>query len=334
MMLFCKNRLKEWSASAIGFAMRPAPVGETRTGRYPNFDLLRLFLALEVVVAHAGAYIDPNFDWAGYVIAVPAFLAISGFLVLQSYSESGSWGAFLKKRALRILPALTVSLLICAPLFGWSAVYNSLLNWATGGLYHLPSMANTPLWSLAWEELAYLLLACLWVLGAYKRPFFIWVLLAISVCVVWAGSNLEPRTRMILFLGPAFFAGNLMYLYRANLLGFHRFLPWFLFYIMLQWRFVPDRHMFGESSLILMQAFAVVWAGMAGVKIIPFKFPDISYGIYVYHFPIVAYLALECGITSPLKMGVLLTAILIPFSLASWYLIEKPALRFKPQHHE
>lgn len=65
--------------------------------RYPNFDLLRLLLALEVVVVHAWNETDPNFNWSGFIMAVPAFLAISGFLVLKSYEESNSWRSFAKK---------------------------------------------------------------------------------------------------------------------------------------------------------------------------------------------------------------------------------------------
>ncbi|MOA45517.1 hypothetical protein D3C78_1679190 [compost metagenome] len=81
--------------------------------------------------------------------------------------------------------------------------------------------------------------------------------------------------------------------------------------------------------MLLVQAFAVVWAGMAGFKIVPFKFPDISYGIYIFHMPIIQYLLFTKGVDSLAAMLLLTTALLVPFSLASWYCIEKPALRFK-----
>ena len=314
---------------AMAFILRPAPVCPARTNRYPNFDILRLLLAAEVVFVHAWSTVDPNFGWNAYVMAVPAFLAISGFLVLQSYSESGSWGLFLKKRALRVLPALTVSLLLCLALFNWTAVYNSFLNWLTGGLYTIPGIANGPLWSLAWEELAYLALAGLWCSGAYKRPFWIWLLLIISVGVVWSGSRLTPHTRIILFLMPAFFTGNLMFLYRVQLLKVNPFIPWLVFYVMLRWKYVPDANWFGGASLLLVQAFAVVWAGMAGAKIIPFRFPDLSYGVYVYHMPIVLFLATKFRVNSLFEMLLWLAVTLVPFALASWYLIEKPALRLR-----
>jgi len=311
------------------FVQAPTPIVPIRTGRYPNFDILRLLLAIEVAFVHVGHSVDPKFSWNAYVIAVPAFLSISGFLVLQSYSESGSWTAFIRKRALRILPALCVSLMLCLVLFGFAGMRNAFLNWITGGLYTLSGMANGPLWSLAWEELAYLLLAGLWLAGAYKRPFWIWMLLVVSTGIVWAGSNLDGHTRIILFLGPAFFIGNLMFLYRARLLDVPSVVPWILFFIMLQWRLVPAGTMLGGASLVAFQAFAIVWVGMSGTRVIPFKFPDISYGLYVYHAPIIIYLNSKYGIASWPEMAIWVPALVIPFCLASWYLSRKPALRLK-----
>jgi peptidoglycan/LPS O-acetylase OafA/YrhL len=319
------GRIGAW----INSIQAPGVGDKARVGRYPNFDILRLLLAVEVAFVHAWSIIDPAFSWNAYVMAVPGFLAISGFLVLQSYSESGSWLGFLRKRALRILPALVVSLILCLVLFGWAGMYNSLLNYITGGLYTLNGMANGPLWSLSWEEVAYLVLALLWTLGAYRKPFWIWLLLIISVAIVWAGENLDPHVRIILFLGPAFFVGNLMFLYRTRLLGVASFFPWVLFFIMLKWRLLPDAALLGGASLLLFQSFAVVWVGIAGTKIIPFKFPDISYGIYVYHLPIILYLSSRYGVSSLARLGFLTAVLLIPFSLFSWYLVEKPVLRWK-----
>jgi len=320
---------REYFDRVRNFIKAPSPVVAERTGRYPNFDVLRLLLAAEVAFVHAWFVVDPAFSWNDYVMAVPGFLSISGFLVLQSYSESGSWLAFMRKRACRLLPALVVSLILTWALFGTAGMYNSVLNWLTGGLYTLNGMANGPLWSLAWEELAYLLLAGLWLAGAYKRPFYIWLLLAASIGVVWAGGSLASQTRIILFLGPAFFIGNLMFLYRERLLNVPGLVPWIVFYVMLQWRLVPSAAMLGGASLVMFQAFAVVWVGMAGLKLIPFRFPDISYGLYVFHFPIVLFLGSRYGITSLSEMLVWAFFLVIPLCLASWYLVEKPALRFK-----
>lgn len=318
-----------WWEWLKAFVNAPAPDVVLRRGRYPNFDLLRLFLAVEVAAVHVWATVDPGFQWNAFVMAVPAFLAVSGFLVLQSYSESGSWKAFIRKRALRILPALLLSFVLCWVLFDWAATWNSILNWATGGLFTLQGWANGPLWSLGWEELAYLLLALLWMFGAYRRPFWIWLLLLLSIGFVWSAAKLDGHTRIIFFLWPAFFIGNLMYLYRGRLLTVSPIVPWIVFYVMLQWRFVPDAALFGAAALLVVQAFSVVFVGMAGAKLIPFRFPDLSYGIYIFHYPIVQYLYWKQGITSLPELSLWTAVLVIVFSLLSWYLVEKPALRFK-----
>ncbi|MPQ82999.1 acyltransferase [Pseudomonas sp. MAFF 730085] len=297
-------------------------INSIKLTRYPGFDLVRLLLALEVVVAHGWPVIDPTVGWPGFIMAVPAFLAVSGFLLLKSYATSGSWVIFTKKRALRIFPALVTSFVLGFLLFDRTFVEASFIMWISGGLYDFPGLANAPVWSLAWEELAYLCLALLWTVGAYKKPIFIWALLAVSsaLSAYVVHSGLSPLTQILSFLAPAFFVGNLTYIYSLILLKLGNILPW-LFFIGICW--------WGTSSPPVLQAFATVWAGMAGRQVLPVRIPDISYGIYIYHMPVLLYLTVVCGVTSAVTLITLMIATLIPLCLASWYLIEKPFLRLK-----
>jgi peptidoglycan/LPS O-acetylase OafA/YrhL len=297
--------------------------------RYPNFDLLRLLLALEVTIAHAGYIAVESYEWAGLVMAVPAFLAISGFLVLKSYEESGAWTVFIRKRALRLLPALILSFLLCLALFDKIVVYNTILIWITGGLYTPLGPANAPVWSLAWEELAYLLLALLWVAGAYRRPIVIWLLLIGSLAIVDAGKSLHPSRQIILFLMPAFFIGNLSYLYRAALLKINPTIPWAFLIMVIFSSHIPYLHQLINLSPVSFQAFAVVWAGIAGMRLVPFRFPDISYGMYIYHWPIALYLRRSGIASTSQEIALWLPIPLLAFCLVSWYLFEKPALSLK-----
>jgi peptidoglycan/LPS O-acetylase OafA/YrhL len=296
---------------------------KNQSDRYPTFDLIRMLLALEVVIAHAWPAINPEVDWPGFIMAVPAFLAVSGFLVLKSYFETRSWTAFVKKRLLRIVPALTISQLLCLLLFGWGFVNNSLLTWISGGLFTPSGFTNAPLWSLAWEELAYAILAILWMIGAYNRPIYIWALLLLSICfsLITTHIPLAPRIQIISFLAPAFFTGNLAYLHREFLLKCGGIIPWILLVFVMCW---------GATSPAIVQAFAVVWVGMAGKSLLPLRVPDISYGLYIYHYPILLFITNTYGITTPLAASCLLIASLTLVCSASWYLIEKPALRLKP----
>lgn len=295
-----------------------------KKGRYPSFDLVRLLLALEVVVAHTWPSVDPEANWGGFIMAVPAFLAISGFLVLKSYESSGSWPVFAKKRALRILPALIASFVLGFVLFDLSFVKSSFVTWITGGLYTLPGLTNPPLWSLAWEELAYLGLAVLWAIGAYKKPLFIWGLLCAASILSWyvVHIGLAPLYQIISFLPPAFFVGNLAYIHREQIAKLGSVLPWVFF---------VGVCICGLSMHPILQAIATVWAGMAGFRILPERVPDISYGIYIYHIPVMYFITITCGITNSTEVILLMTFTVIPLSLASWYLIERPALRLKPK---
>ena len=306
-----------------------APEKSNDTIYYPNFDLMRLLLAIEVAFVHAWFMTDANFDWAGYIMAVPAFLAISGFLVLKSYEDCPSWRIFMKKRVLRIFPALLFSMLVCWLLFDKFAVCNSFLNWATGGIYTLPGVANGPLWSLAWEEVAYASLAVLWMLGAYRKPAVIWLFLMISFVIVHLGRSLDSHTQIILFLLPSFFIGNLVYLYRAIFLKVHSLIPWVFLLVVINGARIPYFNQLLQLSPVGFQAFAVVWVAVAGLKVVPFRFPDISYGVYIFHMPIIIYLVREKIAVTPKEMALWLPVPLLLTCLFSWYLIEKPALKRK-----
>lgn len=298
--------------------------------RYPNSDLFRLLLALEVVFVHTWFTVDPKFNWDGFLMAVPCFLAISGFLVLQSYEFSKSWLHFVWKRALRVLPAVIVSIILSGITFGLNGVYYSILNWLSGGLYdNHGEFNNGPLWSLAWEEFAYFCLMILWLAGAYKKTAYIWLLLVGSVVMVWQTANLSPHYRIITFLAPSFLVGNLMYLYRNTLLSIHRIVPWVILFLAINFKHTATSTLLAGALNPIVQAFAVVWVSIAGIKAIPFEFPDISYGIYVYHFPVIAYLSTTFGIGSVLELFILSFLILIPLCLLSWYFIEKPILQYK-----
>lgn len=82
-----------------------------------NFDLIRLFAALQVVHVHlitilGVQVVDAHkllFKFLGFFPGVPIFFFISGFLISRSWVNSKGLYDFSKKRALRIFPALVFS---------------------------------------------------------------------------------------------------------------------------------------------------------------------------------------------------------------------------------
>ena len=59
------------------------------------------------------------------------------------------------------------------------------------------------------------------------------------------------------------------------------------------------------------------------------KLPDYSYGIYIWHYPILqAVLFFSPGL-GPIELGLIGVPLFILVSALSWHLIEKPALKLK-----
>jgi peptidoglycan/LPS O-acetylase OafA/YrhL len=107
--------------------------------RSNNFDLIRLFAALQVVVWHLRHYQDltvpqqPIFDIIKYFPGVVVFFVISGFLIFASFDRNSDLVQYYKNRLLRIFPALWVAFFITFALV-YSAGYS----------------AGSPLASLKW----------------------------------------------------------------------------------------------------------------------------------------------------------------------------------------
>src|SRR6516164_2588154 len=173
-------------------------------GRRNNFDALRLVAAASVVLSHSFLIADGTQDhepliWlTGHqsilgLVGVFVFFAISGFLVTQSFEETGDAWRFLAKRALRIFPGLFVatslSAFVLAPLvttlplgsyLGRPEPYeyvfgNTLLDQT---MHELPGVRfvdnpvgleiNGSLWTLRYEFVMYLMVLLLGVLGLLR----------------------------------------------------------------------------------------------------------------------------------------------------------------------
>src|SRR5215469_16991062 len=93
--------------------------------RHNNFDALRLVAAISVMFSHAFLIADGSQGHEPLIVltgnqsilglcGVFVFFAISGFLVTQSFEQTGDPWRFLAKRALRIFPGLFVATLLSA----------------------------------------------------------------------------------------------------------------------------------------------------------------------------------------------------------------------------
>jgi peptidoglycan/LPS O-acetylase OafA/YrhL len=85
--------------------------------RNNNFDLIRLYAAVNVVISHSVEHLRlPGrviWDW-GLVAApgVPIFFIISGFLITDSFLRTPKLDSFVINRALRIYPLLAINIVV------------------------------------------------------------------------------------------------------------------------------------------------------------------------------------------------------------------------------
>ncbi|MEL7303464.1 MAG: acyltransferase [Pseudomonadota bacterium] len=334
-----------------------------RAGHRPaGFDYLRIGLAVAVVFWHSFG-ISYGIPWTETVMAgpwkpvisfiLPAFFALSGFLVAGSLARS-PLVTFCCLRVLRIAPALSVEVAISALIIGPLLTTVALGTYFTDPLfvryflnmigeiqYFLPGMfadnpvpniVNGQLWTVPWELKCYLALFALAVFGFAKdrRLFLLFGGLAPVLFVlanaVWLGperklTELGQVTGWSLVL--SFLAGVCLHQFRDRI-PHHAGL--FVVSVAL---FVGALYLpFGEALLGIPVAYATVWLGVTNpTRTAILKSGDYSYGIFLYGF-IVQQAIAQIGpwthhwyINFPLSI-----AIVWVIAAASWHVVEKPAL--------
>ncbi len=330
--------------------------------RVNHFTVLRLILASLVIVGHAAELTDGNtsrelFHRLGARLtagdfAVDAFFVISGYLILQSWSQQPNVRSFLTKRILRIVPAFLVAYLISVLIvgrIGGGPSYFARLSTPEGifqffrGIIVLTypyappvfpgfpyPLSNGSIWTIAYEFRCYLLIPLLGSLGLWARPP---VLLAAWLAITLGAARYSTTHRgdtmslgLIHFL-PFFLAGSCAYLYRNKIrwgraMGSVSILA-----------AAVSMGSVAAADLVLPVAgsYAVLWLALSEWS--PFRFfsasNDISYGVYLYGWPLQKlFLWYLPAVPLPGQAAATLGASLL-LGWVSWNLIEKRCLAWK-----
>jgi peptidoglycan/LPS O-acetylase OafA/YrhL len=309
-----------------------------------SFDLLRLLAAVAVIWHHtpilAGRPAQRLFATDFGELGVGVFFVVSGYLVTASWRRTPDIRRFLAKRLLRIEPALVVSVAVTALVLGafattlttadylrtpqvWLYVLrNALLYPVTyvlpGVFAHnpLPDQVNGSLWTLRLEFTCYLGVAALGLAGwLNRRTVAALALLAGTVFVV------------LHVVRPDLQADDL--LRRADIAAMFGFLFLAGAFLSLRDKPVPAWAALVAAPLLVtpLWIFGLPAAVIALGSLRSVRPPaDISYGLYIYAFPLQQILA-SAGHLS----FVASVAATLPFAIASAYLVERPALRLKPR---
>jgi peptidoglycan/LPS O-acetylase OafA/YrhL len=347
----------------------PARTASPRRAAVPhrnNFDLLRFAFAFTVVLVHAHVLTErPELAllsrWLSADFAVKAFFVVSGFLVFMSLENSASVGDYFSKRARRIYPAYFAVVTL-------SALGGALLSQATLAEY-LPGVArylaanlvflnflapslpgvfpgnavtavNGALWTLKIEVMFYLsvpIIAFLCVRLGNLR--ILGAAYALSVAYAIAMEYLAAQTDRAIFveLGRQlpgqlsyFVSGAACYHYvdwvrkRGPWLGVAGFV---LLLLPLTGPLRTVVEPAALAALVASLAVGVRYIGNFG------RYGDLSYGVYIIHFPVIQTLASIGVFDRNPYMGLgLAAAIVLAAAFASWNWIEKPFLK-KSSHY-
>ena len=335
-------------------------------GRPTGFDYLRIGLAAAVVIWHSFglSYGIVWIDQASNALLVrlslafilPAFFALSGFLVAGSLERSPTLLTFIGLRVIRIVPALGVEILLSALILGplltalplgeyfsdkrffdYMANIIGFIHYSLPGVFDnnpFPSAVNGQLWTIKWELRCYIALVFLGALGFVRNGFALAFILAVGISGLLTYQSLTGYNGIgehndVGVPGPvlvfAFLLGVLAFRFRGSI-------PWRvdLFLVSLAayvvfLALVPH----GSTLIALPVVYATVFVGVCSIRpTMIVRTGDYSYGLYIYHFAIqqaiVATFPSMRHWWSLMPVTFLLAGC---FACLSWFLVERPALR-------
>jgi peptidoglycan/LPS O-acetylase OafA/YrhL len=326
-----------------------------------SLNALRLLLASLVIVSHSwpltGQDFEPHFGGANLgTWAVLGFFAISGFLITRSRLRVRRTRDFYRARALRILPAFVVALLVVAfvfaplsqlvdPTASWqplSAIRYVVQNLPLYHPYAQPGIESTlvnaaypivwdgPLWTLFWEAACYVAVGILVsVLPRTAVPVVAVVLLVLLTAASLAGSlGIVPMPELagrVIPMVLAFLGGTVLFLFADRV-------PTGAVAVVVAVVLLAGIIVIGQGQALaaLPVAFLLVWLGC----VLPLSRVgatyDISYGVYIYAWPVQQFVTLITGPDFPIVLDLLIVfAVTVPLAFASCVLIERPFLARK-----
>lgn len=330
----------------------------TQLKHLSNFDYIRLGAATAVIFSHSFLIADgharnePLARWGVYGVLV--FFTISGYLITRSAHERDSLVSFCRSRALRIYPALIVCAAVCAFIIG--PLYSALplsdywmsgiplqyiadtalmprngwsipgVTFYSGGGF-LAEGVNGSLWSIPQELFCYVIVGALLAASLLHR-FTAMALALLSLCFVFMPYPSWPRMLTdFMLVSPSFAFGAAIYFVSGG-----KTLPaWPLFLCLL----IGVAAMIYKADIRLFPlygSYPILWIACGNSYTLPSLkgFGDISYGLYLYGWPMQQMarsffdtpphwsVVFVLGLSSAATAGYL-----------SWHLVEKRALRLK-----
>lgn len=306
--------------------------------------------------------------WPAIFAVLPMFFALSGFLVIGSALRLPI-KEYILNRVFRIVPALgvdiAISALIIGPIFTTVALsiyftdkafWSYFLNIVGKIHYNLPGVfektpyagiVNGSLWTVPYEIACYVVMSTMIILGivrSWKWTLGVAIILAavgitLDLLGFQPGSGLFDKGIRFAFLSngaplvPSFLFGAALYLMKDSV-PYSRSISLGIVMGLVALGLWGETSFYSNPVFIGLAAFPlaylVVWIGLTPIPTPRFlESGDYSYGIYLYHFPILQALQYLFDFSSWLSLAIAGLLPVTMFAIFSWHVIEKPTLKMR-----
>lgn len=294
-----------------------------------------------------------NYRYSGDV-GLEILFVISGFLVTESYDNRNSLFGFIESRALRILPALWVCLILMVVMgayfsnLSFKAFFMSHETWGylkwNGSLvtsrFNLPGVTLVPnaqygtsingsIWSLPIEMRLYFMVGMIGAAGILMRRLYFNVLLLVLLLLgIFARPFFpflgvgDPNLHLAAFFG----AGAFLYVNRMDVP-----VHWGMVGLLFLASYLGEACGAGGFQIFFgaFIAYGTLMFGYARKIPLPKWVGDYSYGIYIYGWPIEQLVRHYSPGIGPYRLTLIALILSWIAGAISWHGIEKHALRLK-----
>ena len=333
------------------------------TIQHNNFTLFRFIAAFFVFFGHSYNLLVNHEDplssllikyWGESLpaIGVDIFFIMSGFLITGSYLRKMSTTQYLSARFWRIFPGLLAAVMFTCFVIGPLATSLSIFDYFSSKsvyfyVYHnlflfngiqfdlpgvflnnpYPVSVNGSLWTLPLELNMYILIALLGfslILQDSKSYNLFFLLILLFIYLAQMNDQLfklAPFLKLYLY----FLTGALLMINAKNIKMDFKIVALLLASI-----FLFNNVLITNIVKIIFLSYLIIYLAIHPAIKLPKinKIGDLSYGFYIYSFPITQMIIAKVENLTPLFLMLVSFPIIFSLAFISWHLVEKRFLRF------